>query len=60
MYARRARPSYITPTKIRRSAMMAKITLSKVEVRQQFETALATLDAHGELQITSHAETIKK
>ena len=34
--------------------------LSKVEVRQQFETALATLDAHGELQITSHAETIKQ
>ena len=33
--------------------------LTKVEVRQQFETALATLDAQGELNITSHVETIK-
>lgn len=34
--------------------------LSKVEIRQQFETALATLDEHGDLQITSQPEAIKQ
>ena len=33
--------------------------LSKVEVKQQFETALATLDARGELPTTSNPQTIK-